>query len=475
MLGGSGSLNAMQYLRGFPRDYDTWEELGNPGWNYAAVKRVFERMENNQELNRTQGEPILNGPIKLNYFFNSEPRDPLIDVMLEAVTEKGYSVVGDFNDGRENLGYSSIYGNLADGLRQSSARAYFIPAGKRPNLHVMKNALVTQLIIQGDLVQGVEFMRDGQMYQVNAGREVILSGGTIGSAQILMLSGVGPRQHLEEIGIPVVKDVPVGQNLQDHVLVSLHFKFSEFAEELPSGTNLDNAYRYLKDRSGPLGTTPFGLMGFINTQQVNASSSNIQAIHGFYPRGSSEILQQFYGNRRYNQTFIDQLIESNRDTSISEFSVILCNPESRGELKLRDNSPLSKPLLDANYFNTTSDFKTIVEALKIYQDLETTQAFRGAGGQFIQFAGMECGNYPTDEYWECYARQLTTTIYHQVGTVKMGPDSDPGAVVDEKLRVKGLYNLRVCDASIMPMIVSVNTNAASMMIGERCADFLKEL
>lgn len=470
MLGGSGGLNAMQYFRGFPHDYDNWEAMGNRGWGFREVRRVFERMENNQGLNRTHVDLPLNGPLRLNYFLN--PQDTMKQMMIRALNERGYPTVEDFNNGQDQIGVANIYGNFADGLRQSSARAYLVPAGLRPNLHVVKNAQVARLTIKEERVEEVEFMKEDVRYRIGAEKEVILSGGTIGSAQILMLSGVGPRDNLEEVGVPVVRDLPVGENLQDHVYIPMHFAFSNFTQSVPPGTHLDNAYQYLKDRTGPLSGASAGLIAFLNTQMDDRP--NVQIVHAFYPRGSSEFLRSYYALRRYNRTYIDQMAEVNSRMATSEISIVLSNPESRGNIRLRSNLAQTKPVINANYFGQSGDLRTIVEALKIYHGLENTRAFHVGGGELIRFSDMNCDNYPSTEYWECYARHFTATLYHPVGTVKMGPDTDAEAVVDDRLRVRGISNLRVCDASIMPRIISVNTNSASMMIGERCADFIRD-
>lgn len=472
MLGGSGGINVMLYLRGFPKDYDTWEELGNEGWNYQSVKDIFDQMENHHGIMRKNGDAShSNGPIKLNYF---SLEDSLADTLIDGLKEQGYPWVEDFNDGVSNIGVSSPHGNFGDGVRQSSARAYLIPAAGRDNLHVVKNAQVTKLDIKDDLVQAVEFIKDGREYSVSSRKEVILSAGSFGTPQILLLSGIGPKDHLKSVGINLERDLPVGKNLQDHINVPMHFKFSKHVEGKPPQATLDKVYLYLLNRTGPLSVPAFCLNGFLNTDEVEADHPNIQTLLGVFPKGSRETIQSYYGARRYKQNIIDQMIAHNNHMKITEMLIILPNPESRGEIKLRDDSPQSKPLIYPNYLDEEKDVQTIVKALKIYNALGNTEAFRAAGGEFIQFDGIACKNYPSDEYWECYARHFSTTLYHPVGTTKMGPNTDPEAVVDSKLRLTGMSNLRVCDAGIMPKIVSVNTNPASMMIGEKCAGFIKE-
>lgn len=471
MLGGSGGINVMIYLRGFPKDYDTWQNLGNDGWGYSDVERIFDKMENDQALNRS-GEKSTNGPLKLNYF--RDAGNPIRKVIVDGVKERGYNWVKDFNTGNDRLGYTNMYGNFDKGIRQSSARAYLVPAGKRANLHVVKQAQVTELILEGDRVKEVEFTKDGKCYQVTSDREVILSGGSIGSPQILMQSGIGPKDHLEEIGIKPIKDLPVGKNLQDHIYVPIVFQFSEYVESEPAIQGLDNLYQYFSNRTGPLAQLKLGLVGFINTRDLHADHPNIELIHGVYPRNSGVAIEMYSKLRQIKQNYIDQVVEINKEMAVVEFSIILINPKSRGEIKLRNDDPNSKPRIYPNYLSHKADVETLVEALKFYHNLQETRAFKAAGGTFVKYKDLECDGYPTDEYWECYARHFITTLYHPVGTAKMGPNSDPEAVVDAELRVRGVENLRVCDASIMPNIVSVNTNPASMMIGEKCAEIIKE-
>lgn len=471
MLGGCGGLNVMIYLRGFPKDYDTWQTLGNDGWGYSDVERIFDKMENDQALNRN-GENSSYGPLKLNYFRDNG--DPIRKVIVDGVKARGYNWVKDFNTGNDKIGLTNIYGNFDKGIRQSSARAYLIPAGNRKNLHVVKNAQVTGLKFDNDRVEEVEFTKDGKCYQVTTDREVILSGGAIGSPQILMQSGIGPRDHLEEIGIKPIKDLPVGKNLQDHIYVPMVFQFSEYVGVEPEGQGLNNLYQYFSNRTGPLALLNLGLVGFINTKDVHADHPNIELIHAFFPRNSGVAIEKYGKLRQIKQNYTDQVVGINKEMTVVEFGLVLINPESRGEIKLRNNDPNSKPRIYPNYLSREADVETLVEALKFYHDLQETRAFKAAGGTFVKYKDLKCNGYPTEEYWKCYVRHFSTTLYHPVGTAKMGPKSDPEAVVDAELRVRGVENLRVCDASIMPKIVSVNTNPASMMIGEKCAEIIKE-
>lgn len=471
MLGGSSSINGMVYLRGFPRDYDTWESLGNTGWGYEKVSRVFQKMENNQAKNISDFTGTSDdGPVKIDYYKST---DRVREVFMDGATEMGYRWARDFN-GDDRIGYTNCQGTLTRGLRQSSARAYLIPAAKRRNLHVVKLATVTTLVMDGNRVLGVNFVKNDRIYQVRASREVILSGGAIGSPQILLSSGIGPKEHLEEVGVPVVHDLAVGENLQDHVVAHLHFKFEEIDGEISWSQLLDNVYFYFKNRTGPYGN-PINpdFNAFLNTKSLKADHPDIQTQHIVFEKNSAVLLTSLQTNR-YQQKYIDQLLEINRQMTIVIVYVVVANPKSVGRIKLRDNNPLSMPRIYPNYFSDHEDMETMIGGLKIYNNFPDTEAFRAKGGKLIHFDDFDCDDYPSDSYWECYARHFSTTLYHPCGTTKMGPSSDPKAVVDPRLRVRNVENLRVCDASIMPQVVTVNTNPVSMMIGERCAEFIKE-
>lgn len=471
MLGGSTSLNGMVYFRGFPRDYDTWESMGNTGWGYDSVKETFRKMENNRATNISDFKDTSDkGPVKIDYFYSS---DRVRDVFLGAAYENGYRWARDFN-GDDRLGYTQAQGTLNLGIRQSTAHAYLITAGKRQNLHVVKFATVTKLIITGDRVVGVNFLKNNAKYRIKATNEVILTAGAVGTTKILLSSGIGPSQHLQEMGVHPIHDLPVGENLQDHVKVSLHFKFEEIDGEISASQALDNIYLYFKNRTGPYGN-PVNpdFNAFLNTKSKEATHPNIQVQHVMFERNSPALYENLKVNR-YQQKYIDQLMEANRYSTVVQCYIILTNPKSVGKIQLRNRDPLSQPRIYPNYFDKREDLDIVIEGMKIYNKYLESKAFKEKGGKLILFDGLECDGYPSDSFWECYARHFSSTLYHSSGTTKMGPASDPTAVVDPRLKVRHMENLRVCDAGIMPKIVTVNTVGASMMIGERCAEIIKE-
>lgn len=459
----------MIHLRGFPYDYDGWKALGNADWGYESVRPIFERIENNMAVNRSVNSGT--GPLKIDYTYS---QDQVRYVISDAAKEFGYPWATDFNNG-DQIGYTNTISTIYKGIRQSAARAYLAPAAKRSNLHVVKFCRVTKLVMKGNKVVGVDFIRNRRKsYTARATKEVILSTGSIGTPQILMNSGIGPKKHLNRLGINVVADLPVGLNLQDHLGVIMFLSFSEFNQGLTLDQTLDMVYGYLKSFSGPLATSGLDFIGFINTKEgPQAERPNAEMIHIVMVPGSAG-LAPFLKNQRYPQRYIDQLVEKNKDSTIVLCVSVLSNPRSVGKIELNSRDPLVRPKIIPNYLDDDEDVKILGEALKFQYEMEGTQAFKAAGGKYHLFSDIECANVGTQEYFECYARHFSTTIFHPVGTARMGPDWDTNSVVDPTLRVKGLRKLRVCDASVMPEIPTTNINPATMMIGERCADFIKD-
>lgn len=467
MIGGTHSMNCNIYLRGFPYDYDRWEALGNEGWGYSSVRPIFERMENlmavNQSLNSGQG------PLKIDYTYSE---DQVRYIVSEAAKESGYPWVTDFNSG-DQIGYTNTPATIYKGIRQSSARAYLVPAAKRKNLHVIKHAQVTKLVMKGDKVVGVDFRRGRRgLYTARATKEVILSAGVIGTPHILLHTGIGPRQHLKRVGIPLVQDLPVGRHMEEHVMLLLFLSVSKFDQAQSLDQTLDMTYSYLKSFSGPLSTTGLDFIGFINTKEgPSAERPNIENLHlVMEPNNTS--LEGFLRHQRYQEHHLKPLLELNKKSTLLVVAPTLSNPKSVGKIELRNKDPMAPPKIYPNYLDDDEDTRTLGEALKWQYEQQHTKAFQAAGAKF-HFLETDCQNFPSQEYFECYARHFTNTLFHPVGTARMGPNGDV-AVVDNKLRVHGLRRLRVCDASVMPVIPTTNVNAATMMIGERCADFIKD-
>lgn len=405
---------------------------------------------------------------------------PLGVAFLQAGEEMGYDIC-DVN-GEQQTGFAFFQFTMRRGARCSTAKAFVRPIQLRENFHLSLWSHVTRVLIdpQSRRAYGVEFIRDGRKEVVFAKKEVILSAGAINSPQLLMLSGIGPRVHLEQLGIPVIEDSPgVGQNLQDHIAVGgLVFPIDyEISIVMNRMVNINSALRYAITEDGPL-TSSIGLeaVGFISTKYANQTddwpdiefmltSSSTNSDGGSYVKNAHGLTDEFY-----NEVF-DKI--NNQDV-FGVFPMIL-RPKSRGYIRLRSENPLDYPLLYHNYLTHPDDVAVLREGVKAAVAFGETSSMRRFGARFHSKPLPNCKHIPlyTDEYWNCVVRQYTMTIYHMSGTAKMGPPDDPMAVVNPELRVYGVEGLRVIDASIMPTITSGNINAPVIMIAEKGADMIK--
>lgn len=400
---------------------------------------------------------------------------------MQAGQEFGYDLV-DVN-GEQQTGFAFFQFNMRRGSRCSTAKAFIRPIRMRKNFHLALFSHVTRVLInpESKRAYGVEFIRDGIKKIVYARREVILSAGTISSPHILMNSGIGPQRDLESVGVPVIHPLEgVGRNLQDHIAVG----GLAWTIDKPVGIrtdrliNLNAALRYAVTESGPL-TSSIGLeaVGFVNTKYANKSDDwpDMEFMLTSASLFSDQQAKIAHGLQKefFDQTFGDLV---GRDT-ISILPMIL-RPKSRGFIKLHSKNPLRYPLLYHNYLTDPDDVKVMREGVKLAVAYGETESLRGQfGARFHHRQVPNCKHLPmfTDEYWECFIRQYTMTIYHMTGTCKMGPIMDSGAVVDAHLRVHGIRGLRVIDASIMPTITNGNIHAPVIMIGEKGADLIKAL
>ncbi|XP_059049407.1 glucose dehydrogenase [FAD, quinone] [Achroia grisella] len=481
VLGGSSVLNTMLYIRGNKRDFDQWESFGNPGWGYEDVLPYFKKSmdQRNPYLARDVRHHSTGGYLTVQ---DSPYNTPIGAAFLQAGEEMGYDIV-DVN-GAQQTGYAWYQLTIRRGTRCSTAKAFLRPVRLRQNLHIALFSHVTKVLIDKETKRayGVEFFRDGKMQIVYAKKEVILSAGSIGSPQLLLLSGVGPESHLREIGIDVLHDSPgVGKNLQDHIAVGgLAFKI-DYPVSLVMNrlVNINSALRYAVTEDGPL-TSSIGLevVAFINTKYANASddwpdiefmmtSCSTNSDGGTQVKKAHSLTDEFY-----NEVFA----EINNKDVFGIFPMML-RPKSRGFIKLRSKNPFDYPLMFHNYLTHPDDVGVLREGVKAAIAVGETQAMKRFGARFHSKPVPNCKHLPlyTDEYWDCLIRQYTMTIYHVSCTAKMGPSTDPMAVVDPQLRVYGVEGLRVIDASIMPTITNGNINAPTIMIGEKGADMIKEI
>lgn len=463
----------MLYTRGNRRDYDSWNVTG---WGYEDVLPYFKKSESNKHewlFELTQDKFHNNeGPMSIDGYNSIET---IKTVVFEGLFELGHVEVMDIN-AEVNIGFVQAQGTIKDGERHSTAKAFLVPAKDRENLHIIKHGFVTSLIIEKDAVKGINFEINGEKLKALAKKEVILSAGTIYSPKILMQSGIGPAEDLKKLEIPVIKDLPVGQNLQDHVVVFYNHKYhltraSDHTEREMS----DNLFSFLKHRVGKFtGTMCSDMTGFINTLDKDAPYPDIEYMH-FCQYKKMIGFKEFIHSFGYKDDFIHQHIEANQKSPTLQFGIVLLNPQSRGSINLRSKDPHDAPIINAGYLEVEEDVETLLRGLKEYRKLLGTNDFKIHEVEELRFDIPECDKleYASDDYWRCYISYFSTTLYHPSSTCKMGNDQDEAAVVDQSLKVKGIKNLRVIDASIMPAVVSAPINAAVIMIAEKGADIIK--
>jgi choline dehydrogenase-like flavoprotein len=456
VLGGSSSINAMIYTRGHPQDYDGWAAQGNPGWSFADVLPYFKRAEHNQ-----RGADALHGQGGPLNVMDLRSPNPFLPSFIEAGQQAGYRLNTDFN-GPEQEGIGSYQVTHKNGERFSAAKAYLTPHLGRSNLKVITNALTTRVLTETVNGQpravGVEYRPDGgrgplQTLTLHPGGEVVLSAGAFGSPQLLMLSGIGPAAQLAGHGIGVVHDLPgVGENLHDHpdvVMVVNAPKLTDlFGLSLAGVARMVRGlFEWRRSRSGPLTTNFAEAGGFIKSA----------------PEESIPDLQLHF--------VVGKLVDHGRKTVLGHgysCHVCLLRPRSRGTLRLASADPQVMPLIDPAFLQDPDDAARLVRGFKVMRELMQQPALARHGG----VESKASAHARSDAQIEQFVRFHADTIYHPVGTCRMGPDAM--AVVDARLRVHGVAGVRVVDASVMPSVVGGNTNAPVIMMAEQAVDMIRE-
>ncbi len=440
MLGGSSSINAMIYIRGNRYDYDHWSELGNYGWSYDEVLPYFKKAEN-AERGPSEYHGI-GGPLNV---MERPHTGALSHAFVQAGVELGYPANDDFN-GPSQEGFGVYQVTQKMGRRHSAAVGYLHPALSRSNLTLETQALATKLLFDGSRAVGIAYLRDGVEQEVRVNKEVILSGGAVNSPQLLLLSGVGPADQLRSLNIPVVADLPgVGENLQDHLFISVCYASTQ-SNSLFGVETMENLQEYMEFQRGPLTSNVAESGAFLKTSP-DQPEPNLQ--YHFAPVA--------YVNHGLTPP------EGHGYT----LGPTLVTPRSRGRLTLHSADPSQHPAIFANYLSDEADMRVLVEGTKFARRLAHTKAF----APFHDVETLPGPQIQSDEDIISYIRRTAETIYHPVGTCKMGSDSL--AVVDEQLRVRGIEGVRVVDASIMPTVVNGNTNAPTIMIAEKASDLIK--
>lgn len=477
MLGGTFGMNGAVYMRGNKRDYDEWQSLGNPSWNWDEVIEYFKKSESNTNqtfANYQNGKwHNANGGMSVDHYHQPEQ---IRNVFIDAAKEFGYDFISDHN-ADFGLGYANAQGVLKNGERHSTAKAFLVPAKNRKNLHVIKHAHVTKINIDANnKVTGLEFTYNNQhKFVALANKEYILSAGSISTPQLLMISGIGPKKHLQEFGITVKKDLNVGKSLQDHLIVPIVFQFHKSTAKPENPLDqLDDIYNFAIHRKGPLaGIGTINLVGMINT--VNHTGYPDIELQHFNQNRQSQFLKTLLYAMDYEEGVIKPLLEANNEGETNLVYVELLRPKSTGEILLRSANPYDAPKILPNYFSKDEDVQTLLRGIRYQINFVDTETFKKHEGRLIRIPFDDCDQhtYMSDDYWICYMSHMATTVYHPVGTAKMGPDSDEYAVVDSDLKVKGIKGLRVIDASVFPTQVSGNTNAAVIMVAEKGSDIVK--
>ncbi len=447
VLGGSSSVNVMAYTRGHPDDYDRWSLNGSAGWSYAEVLPYFKRCETWENgANAWRGG---DGPVGTEY---AKTQDPIFDAWIDAANAVGLPVTEDYN-GPQPIGFSKGQYTIRNGRRSSSANAFLKPAKRRPNLTVHTRALATRILMNGTTANGIEYLHKGKTVSAGANQEVILSGGVFNTPQLLMLSGVGPASHLKEFGIECIVDLPVGKNLQDHLVVSNFWSrpnnTSPFREELRYDKIAVSMVRAYLFGTGPATVVPGGMHAFLKSApDVDAADWE------FLFRGAPPDANPWFPGikKKYEDGY-----------------AIRCgivHPKSRGEVRLRSTNPRDPLVIDFRFLSNNDDLVSLRKGFKMAREVAQQDALGPYRGQEL----TPGPSVKTDTELDDFIRNTVVTIDHPSCTCPMG--TGPESVLDPDLRVHGIQKLRVVDGSAMPDLTSAHINSTILMMAEKATDII---
>ena len=463
VLGGTSSINFLMYVRGSRYDFDSWEDNGCTGWSYKDVLPYFLKSEDVQidefkssRYHSSGGRiAVSNGTIT-----------PLAEVYMKAGIELGYNIT-DFNEDQHGFARQQI--NVRNGVRSTPAFEFLRKSSVNNNLHVSLRSFVSKIEITNKMATGVFVIKNGRKLLIKARKEVIISAGAINSPQILMLSGIGPKEHLKEMGIKLIQDLPVGQNLQDHMALLMLSKINSTASiNADVRESFWTRLQYMLFGKGPLSVSGCDGTAFMYTDGIEkrntADDIQIELLSLLLP------YEAFY-----KQEIAEEFSIKSSNTHGFTAAVFNTHPKSRGEIRLKSNDPFDYPDIDPKYLSDPRDVHELVAAMKQWENFIETPAIQSLNATVDQMKLPVCSNHEfrSSAYWECFIRHMALTAFHPCCTVKMGATTDPSAVVDPQLRVKGISGLRVADASVFPTITSGNIAASVMMVAEKLADIIR--
>lgn len=478
MLGGCSSINGMIYIRGNRYDYQRWYDAGNLDWHPSVVTQCFKKAESLQDQELLEDQRLRmfygsKGPLVINTF-NSTYR-PLTEKILESWNKMGFTTVKDLNYAKV-MGSGIFRATAYNGRRGSTDQVYLKPARNRSNLNVFTNSLVTKVLIREGTneVYGVEISREGKTINVLASKEVILSAGSINTPQLLLLSGLGPIQHLKSKNITCLADLPeVGQNLQDHLIIPITM-YGDEPDEINKAQEQFDVIKYLYNRTGYLAQNSFGDIVTFYSRNKWARYPEFQSHFQLFRKNSPDAPKWFESISNYKNNVADYLAQENSKKTMYLFLFNLLHPYSKGNISLSTSNPRDHPLIYPNYLHDARDIKATVDGIKMMTKIVNTEYFKSMNGHLGRVKWPECDDLKldSDEYWKCIAINLVTTVYHPIGTAKMGMNSQ-NSVVNSELKVHLVKKLRVIDASVMPSHISGNINGPVIMIAERGSALIK--